>query len=146
MQTGDALLILLPSSAFTSTFFIDGSEGRSQFHKSFFTNLGITLSVKYGVNKPRPQDNGNYAFPSGHTPTFQSATFIHRRYGLPAYLTAAFVGWSRVEVKQHDWVDVFAGASLGVICSYYSTEKYKIIYVTPIITRDIYGVKSTTSW
>lgn len=148
---GDALLILLPSLTYGTTFLLDDPEGRTQFYRSFFTNVGATLALKYSINKPRPKDNGNDAFPSGHTSTvFQSATFLQKRYGwkygVPAYLTAGLVGWSRVEADQHDWVDVTAGAALGILCSYYFTERFEELQIAPIIENETYGLKVTMAW
>jgi len=150
-KSGDGLLILLPSLTYGTTFLFDDPVGRNQFYKSFFTNVGVTFALKYSINKPRPKDNGNYAFPSGHTSTvFQSATFLQKRYGwkygVPAYLTAGFVGWSRVEADQHDWMDVTAGAALGILCSYYFTERFEGFQIAPIVENETYGLKVTMSW
>lgn len=150
-KTGDALLLVFPSLTYGTTFLLDDPEGRTQFYRSFFTNIGVTLALKYSINKPRAKDNGNYAFPSGHTSTvFQSATFLQRRYGwkygVPAYLTAGLVGWSRVEADQHDWVDVTVGAALGILCSYYFTERFEGLQIAPIIENETYGLKVTMSW
>lgn len=148
---GDTLLVLIPSSAYAATFFKDDNEGRSQFYKSFFTNIGVTFALKYTINKPRPDDNGDYAFPSGHTSTsFQSATFIHRRYGweygIPAFIGAGFVGWSRIESKQHDWADVTAGAALGILCGYYFTQPFERIIISPLVENGSYGLNLSMSW
>ena len=150
-KMGDALLVLIPSSAYATTFFFNDKEGRYQFYKSFFTNLAATFTLKYTINKPRPEDNGDYSFPSGHTSTsFQSATFIHRRYGweygIPAYLASGFVAWSRIESEQHDWGDVTAGAALGILCGYYFTEPFENVFIAPIVGDDMYGLKVTMSW
>ncbi len=148
---GDALLVVIPSSVYATTFFLDDEEGRYQFYKSFFTNLGITFALKYTIDKPRPDDNGDYSFPSGHTSTtFQSATFINRRYGwkygIPAFIGAGFVGWSRIESKQHDWIDVTAGGALGILCGYYFTQPLEDVLISPMVKDGLYGVKITMSW
>jgi len=145
------LLLVLPSLTYGTTFLFDDPEGKTQFYQSFFTNIGVTLALKYSINKPRPKDNGNYAFPSGHTSTvFQSATFLHRRYGLqygiPAFLASGFVGWSRIESEQHDWADVTAGAALGILCGYYFTEPFENVSISPMVGDDMYGLKVTMSW
>lgn len=66
-KAGDNIQILQPLSAYVSTFALGDKEGRTQFYKSFFTNLGMTHALKYAINKPRPENNGDYSFPSGHT-------------------------------------------------------------------------------
>lgn len=61
------------------------------------------------------------AFPSLHTMrAFMYAvmfgSWIGSTAALAAFLAlAALVGWSRTRLKMHDWVDVAAGAAMGVV-------------------------------
>jgi hypothetical protein len=78
----------------------------------------VTLGLKYAVNAPRPNGSGR-SFPSGHTSAaFMGAEFIRKQYGpwwgAPAYLTAGWVGYTRVESGHHYWRDVAAGALVGI--------------------------------
>ena len=93
--------------------------------------LGGTFVVTHGlkriINKKRP-DGGNYSFTSGHTSAaFTAAAFIKIRYGykagIPAYLLASYVGWSRVNAKKHDYWDIIGGAipASGESMSFYKT-------------------------
>ena len=72
----------------------------------------------YSINTTRP--NGErQAFPSGRTAiSFSAAEFMRKRYGweygLPAYVLAGMVGYSRVRAHEHYFRDVFAGAVIGV--------------------------------
>jgi membrane-associated phospholipid phosphatase len=152
-QTGDVLQVLIPATAYASTFYMDDRDGRIQFYKSFFTNLGITHALKYTVAKQRPENHGSHSFPSGHTSAaFQGASFIHRRYGwkfgIPAYLGAAFVGWSRIEGEsdQHDIIDVIAGAGIGIASSFFFTEPYKGVRVKPIANNNFWGISFSKKW
>jgi len=152
-KAGDIFQILIPATAYATTFYLDDKEGRNQFYKSFFINLGITYGLKLSVNKPRPEGHGDYSFPSGHTSgAFQGATFIQRRYGwkygIPAYIGAAFVGWSRVEGEsdKHDATDVLAGASIGILSSYYFTTLYRKVTVTPFAGNGTYGLIISKKW
>ena len=81
-----------------------------------------TYSLKYGVDEQRPNGGGG-SFPSGHTSVaFAGAEFIRKRYGwsigVPAYLAAGFVGWSRVESHNHWTHDVLAGAAIGIFSNH----------------------------
>lgn len=150
---GDIFQVIIPASAFGATFFVDDEQGRGEFYKSFFTNLGVTYALKYAINKPRPENHGDYSFPSGHTSAaFQGATFIHLRYGwkysIPAYLGASFVGWSRVEGEsdKHDAVDVFAGATVGILSTYFFTTPYQNLAVVPIAANGVYGIGIVGKW
>ena len=102
-KAGDIIQITLPATAFTSQLFLD--------------------------NKERP-NGGDFSFPSGHTSAaFTGAAFIDYKYGLkyglPAYIFAAFVGWSRVYAKKHDYIDVLGGIIVGVGCVELFTSKTK---------------------
>ena len=35
-------------------------------------------------------------------------------YGVPAYMAATYVGWSRIDNDEHYWEDVIAGAVIAV--------------------------------
>ncbi len=150
-KVGNILQVLLPATAYTTTFVLDDPEGRTEFYKSFATNVAVTYSLKYAIDKPRPEGNGGHAFPSGHTSvSFQSAAFIHKRYGLkygiPAYIAASYVGWSRVDAKKHDVTDVAAGAAIGIISSYYFTKPYKGFTVTPSAGEHSVGITISKTW
>jgi membrane-associated phospholipid phosphatase len=151
--TGDILQVLIPATAYASTFYMNDSEGRMQFYKSFFTNLGITYTLKYTIDKQRPENHGYHSFPSGHTSAaFQGASFIQKRYGwkygLPAYLAATYVGWSRMEGEsdKHDAIDVIAGAGIGIASSFFFTEPYKGVQIKPIASKNFWGLSFSKKW
>lgn len=128
-QVGDILQLVIPATAYGMTFGFDDQEGRASFYKSFFTTLGVTYGLKITVNKKRP-NGGSWSFPSRHTSAaFSGASFMQRRYGLkygiPAYILASFVGWSRIESDHHYPEDVLAGAAIGIISTYYFTKPYR---------------------
>ena len=149
-KIADALLVLIPSATLGTELYYDNKEGQTQFYKSFASNAVITYGLKYGVNRTRP--NGEkYSFPSGHTSaTFQSASFIHKRYGfkyaLPAYLGASYVGYSRVHTNAHYKSDVLAGAVIGTLSSFYFTTNYKNFEIKPIALNSGYGIGIQTTW
>jgi len=63
---GDVLQILIPSIAYGTTLYLNDNEGETQMYKSFFTTVGITQALKYGINRKRP-NGGDHSFPSGYT-------------------------------------------------------------------------------
>ncbi len=150
-RAGDIIQVLIPAAAFATTLILDDKEGRPQFYKSFLVNLAVTHGLKFAVTARRPEGDGTDSFPSGHTSaSFQGATFIHKRYGLkygiPAYVGAAFVGWSRVDSKKHFTTDVLAGAAIGILSSYYFTTPYEEVTVTPVVENGFYGVHLSKKW
>tara|TARA_R110000765_G_scaffold175519_1_gene280389 strand:+ start:5378 stop:5938 length:561 start_codon:yes stop_codon:yes gene_type:complete len=128
--SGDVLLFAMPVTALTGSLIAGDYNGTWQFAKGFTLNQVVTIGLKYATNKSRPYNNGDRAFPSGHTSTtFQSAAFIQKRYGwsygLPAYILAGYTGYSRIEAQKHDGWDVLAGAVLGIGSAYIFTTPYQ---------------------
>ncbi len=128
--TGDVLLLAMPAAALTTTLILNDKQGTWQFTKSFLLNAAVTYGLKVTLNKPRPYHNGDNAFPSGHTSTtFQSASFIHKRYGfkysIPAYILAGFTGFSRINAQKHDGYDILAGAAVGIGSTLLFTTPYQ---------------------
>ena len=128
--SGDILLVIMPTTVICTTFIIGDKEGSTQFLKAFVLNEIITYGLKSIVNKERPDMSNNHSFPSAHTSTtFQSASFIQRRYGwkygLPAFVLSSYTGFTRLNAKKHDFIDVLAGAVIGVGSTYLFTSKYQ---------------------
>lgn len=150
-NAGDVVRTIIPALAYGTTFYLHDSDGRSQFYKAFFTNLGTTYALKALVDKTRPDQSDDDSFPSGHSSVaFQGAAFIQIRYGwkygIPAYLGAAFVAWSRVDSDNHYTTDVLAGAAIGIASSLIFTRPYKGFVVTPMATSGFYGIAISKQW
>ena len=100
-----------------------------------------TYSLKYSVDSERP-NGGGQSFPSGHTSiAFAGAEFIRKEYGwgwgVPSYLAASYVGWSRVETKNHWTSDVLAGAAIGILSNHDGldfTLPWGQLSITPSLT------------
>lgn len=128
-SAGDILQFVLPGAAAGLTLGYQDEQGAWEFGESAALTLGVTYGLKYSVNERRP-NGGSQSFPSGHTSiSFSAAEFMRKRYGweygLPAYALASFVGYSRVESRQHYAHDVIAGASIGIVSSYLFTKPYR---------------------
>lgn len=128
-DAGDILQFVLPATAASLTLANRDCTGALELTESVGATLGLTYALKYGVNERRP-NGGNQSFPSGHTSiSFSAAEFMRKRYGweygLPAYVAASFVAYSRVEAREHFPHDVLAGAGIGIISSYIFTKPYK---------------------
>ncbi len=147
---GRIILLLIPSIAYGATLYLSDKDGETQMYQSFFTTVGMTQALKYGINRQRP-NGGDHSFPSGHTSAaFQGASFIHARYGwkyaVPAYMGASFVGYSRVYADKHYTSDVLAGAVIGTLSSFYFTTSYKGLNISPTANNGQYGIQVDTTW
>ena len=108
-------------------------DGFWQFAQAMGANLTATWTLKYVIDKPRPEGRTDgHAFPSGHTSVaFQGASFLQRRYGwsygIPVYAIAGFVAYSRLEGinTRHDGWDIVAGIIVGVGSTYLFTTPYQ---------------------
>jgi membrane-associated phospholipid phosphatase len=141
---GDILLVAIPVAAAGMIFTYKDCEGAKQFAESLFTTVAATGVLKLAVHEERP-DGGDHSFPSAHASiSFSSASFIQMRYGwaygAPAYLAAAFVGYTRVETDQHYTHDVLAGAAIGILSSVIFTSPYRGVSVTPAVGHGFIGV------
>ena len=126
-KIGDGLEIILPVTAMGVSIGREDMVGFWQLSKAELATLLSTEALKTAVHSPRPNGKDNKGFPSGHTAiTFTVSQYLYERYGyeygLPAYMLSSFVGYSRVHSQEHRWVDVIAGAGLGVISAAYFTE------------------------
>jgi membrane-associated phospholipid phosphatase len=137
--SGDILLVTVPLSTYGYIHYINDKEGKVEFYKSLASTIVLTYGLKKIINKKRPDGSDSDSFPSAHTSlTFQSSAFIDRRYGfkyaiLP-YILSSYVGYTRVDSKKHYTIDVFAGAIIGIACSYFFTNKN--IYISTDLSKN----------
>jgi membrane-associated phospholipid phosphatase len=99
------------------------TEGLLQLGISTLVTVGIVHGLKFVVDRERPEGTDKGSFPSGHTAAaFSGASYLHYRYGwqygVPAYLAASVVGYSRVEADKHFVSDVVAGAAIANLMAF----------------------------
>ena len=148
---GDGLAVIIPAAAYGSTLYLGDDAGETAFYKSIATSTAATFALKFTVRRERPDGSNDRSFPSAHTMyAFEGATFVHMRYGLeyawPAYIGAAFVGYSRIEADKHYLGDVLAGAAIGSLSAWFFTDRYSDLTVEPIASRGIYGATVAYRW
>lgn len=149
-SAGDVLTILLPATGAGLTLGLRDGKGAVQFGESAALMLGVTYGLKYAVDEKRP-NGGSYSFPSAHTSiSFSSAEFMRKRYGweygVPAYLAATFVAYSRVESREHYTHDVIAAAVIGIVSSYVFTTPFIGLQIQPDIDGRFWGVRLSGNW
>jgi membrane-associated phospholipid phosphatase len=149
-KAGDVLQVVLPVTAAGMTLIYKDGKGALQFAESEALTIGVTAGLKYSIHETGPNGDSN-SFPSAHTSiSFSAAEFIRKRYGweygIPAYVAATFVGWSRVESREHYTRDVVAGAAIGIGSSYPFTEPYKGWKIQPEFGGRYYGIRLSCTW
>jgi len=148
---GDVGQIVLPASAVLTTLVLKDGEGFKEFAKAFLVNVATTQGLKAVIHERRPTGTADDSFPSGHTSSaFGGAGFMQMRYGwtvgIPAYLAAGFVGYTRLETKSHHFHDVLAGAAIGIGSNLIFVTPYKNVTVTPITGGGSIGIQASASW
>ena len=141
---GEVFTFLLPATAAGLTVVSGDTEGMFQLGKSAALALGVSYGLKYTVDEKRPNGE-DHSFPSNHASiAFASAEFLRKRYGwefgIPAYLAATFVAYSRVESEQHYAHDVIAGAAIGIVSSYLFTQPFDGWHVSLDYDHEYYGI------
>ena len=126
---GDVFQIVIPVSALVTAVAKEDYDGCWQLTKSFAAAMAANGLLKLVVHRKRPTGNGKHSFPSGHTTSaFAGAAYLGQRYGLPygvpAYVAASAVGYSRIHAKSHRWDEVIVGAALGIGANLYFTTSY----------------------
>lgn len=148
-QSTDILMFVTPVAGFAGSLITGDYRGTKQIVLAGATNLAVCYALKYAVKKERPDHSDHHSFPSNHTSvSFQGAAFIQRRYGwkwgAPAYLLSAYIGWGRTYCKQHDWWDVLGGAAIGAASSYLFTrpfaKKQYLTFSPALINRQYAGL------
>jgi membrane-associated phospholipid phosphatase len=149
-KVGDALMIALPVVAAGLTIGLKDGQGAFQLGESAALTVGVTYGLKFAVDEKRPNGD-DQSFPSLHASiSFMSAEFMRKRYGweygIPAYLVATFVAYSRVEADEHYTHDVIAGAAVGIGSSFLFTKPYKGWHVQPDVDHAYHGIRFSHSW
>ncbi|NOC94559.1 phosphatase PAP2 family protein [Ruegeria sp. HKCCD6604] len=146
-DVGDVLQLAIPLAALGITYTKDDKEGRQQLAKGVGTTFLTVQSLKFLVEKWRPNYSADNSFPSGHTAAaFSGAAFLQTRYGssygVPAYLLASFVGYTRVRAEKHFSDDVLAGASIAMLSNWlYATPLENGVRVLPTVSQDAVGLQ-----
>lgn len=152
----DVLTAVVPLGALGLTWLKDDSEGRTQWMWSTGTSLVLNTALRVAFNETSwgERPNGHpYGFPSGHTSFIASgAAFVSERYGwrygVPAYLATAYVGWVRVDTDHHRWRDIVAATALSWAVSRYLVTPFEdeTVSITPLVGPDLIGLQYEQRW
>lgn len=134
--SGDIIQVALPVIAIAANLdFGEDATSFSQYSKAFAASLLLTYYGKILIDKERPNGaTDGLSFPSGHTSSaFAGATLMTYKYGwkigIPAYVLASFVGYTRIAAKRHDIYDVIGGAIIGSLSSYLFMKSSKDVEI-----------------
>jgi membrane-associated phospholipid phosphatase len=128
-QVGKALAIAEPVFAGGVSIYRNDWNGLAQMGVTTGATVGTAFALKYIVHEQRPDHSDNKSFPSDTAAlAFAPANYLWDRYGwewgVPAYLVAGFVGYSRVQADKHHWWDVAASAGIALGYTKLFTTRY----------------------
>jgi membrane-associated phospholipid phosphatase len=144
-QSAYPVAIVLPLGLFTAGMVSHRSDMAikgAEIGTGIIAGMALTTVLKYTVQRPRPYEQypdivpyhreDSPSFPSGHTTAaFATATGLTLAYprwyvAVPAYLWAAGVGYSRLQLGVHYPSDVLCGALIGTgtaVASHYVSKR-----------------------
>ena len=150
-----------------SPYVVDGLAGLTfvsgyLLHKPQLANTGevlaeslvftesLALGLKLAVGRNRP-NGGHYSFPSAHAARFFAvATVLETLHGpavgIPSYLLAGLVSFSRVDSHAHNLSDVVFGSALGASIGWAAARFHKHTgdyFITPLVGQNQTGVMVT---
>ncbi len=127
---GTAVAIALPLTAAGITLYKKDWTGTAQLFVDTGLTVGTAFALKKIVREQRPDKSDFKSFPSDTSAlAFAPAQFLWDRYGweygLPAYVAAGFVAYSRVDAQKHHPWDVAASAVISFAYSKLITTEYR---------------------
>lgn len=128
-ELGDDIYKVIPGTAYATSLLAKDYRGFVLMAVHNGISSGVMSNLKSAIGQRRPGDQDDTSYPSGHTNTaFLGAAFIQQRYGsrwgIPAYISAAIVGWSRIYGNKHYMNDVISGASIAMISAWAIVPPY----------------------
>ncbi len=111
----------------------DGRAALSDHASALVTALAISELLKNVVHSERPNHKDDRSFPSGHTATAFAGAAVAAHYhpdqSALFYGLAAAIAWSRVDMREHRFRDVLAGALIGLAAGQSATGERSYIPV-----------------
>jgi len=118
---------------------------------------GLTTLALKGVARTEVPNGEEFGWPSGHTSSsFCFATVMQEAYGswvgVPLFALAGFVGYERIDARNHDFSDVVSGALIGLAIGHAVSQNHEarifgmevLPYTDP--ERGAVGVMLTRQW
>jgi hypothetical protein len=93
----------------------------------------LTVGLKAAVRSDSPNGDA-WGWPSGHTSsTFTLATVLAEEYGpwvgVPLFGFASYVGYERIDARNHDFSDVISGALIGMAVGHAVANRHQTLHV-----------------
>lgn len=150
-KSGDAGQYAVPLAAALISLAHRDYEGMKFYAGSFSATMGAAYAIKPLINAKRPI-SGRMSFPSGHTAAAMgAAAYMQMRYGMaygiPCYVLASYVGFSRVYAQKHWFRDVLGATAIAMAANAFFTKPFSENYqLIPQLERDRAGICVRWEW
>lgn len=152
-SVGGFLATAMPVATLGTELYRGDREGAWQYALTFTTASVSTEVLKHVIHSERPDGSDNQSFPSGHaTRAFSAAAYVRERHGLevaaPLYVTALYVGYTRVNADRHRWADIAGAALVAEVAAAWLVERAPAAQVTisPAFDRRFIGARFFARW
>lgn len=124
--SGEAVAIALPVIAGGISLFRSDWDGLAD---DIVVTGATTFALNHLVRERRPDGSDYQSFPSDQAGiAFAPVFFLWHRYGweygVPVLAAATFVGFARIDARQHHWYDVATSAAIGFTYDQFVTRRY----------------------
>ncbi|WP_170854473.1 phosphatase PAP2 family protein [Azotobacter beijerinckii] len=152
-SVGSFLATAMPLATLGTELYRGDREGAWQYALTFTTASVSTEVLKHVIHSERPDGSDNQSFPSGHaTRAFSAAAYVRERHGLeaaaPLYVTALYVGYTRVNADRHRWADIAGAVLVAEVAAAWLVERAPAAQVTisPEFDRRFVGARFFARW
>jgi hypothetical protein len=134
---GGSLLPLLTDGA-------DGGQHTLRIIDAVGTSAALCYGLKEVIRSPRPDNERELdSFPSCHATTAFALARVqshyHPDYAILWYSGAALIGYSRLDLNRHRFIDVLIGAGLGYLVGEIELGQKRGLLLFPLIRQDAQG-------
>jgi membrane-associated phospholipid phosphatase len=134
---GGSLLPLLTDGA-------DGGQHTLRVVDAVATSAALCYGLKEVIRSPRPDNEKELdSFPSCHATTAFAVARVqshyHPDYAILWYSGAALIGYSRLDLNRHRFIDVLVGAGLGYLVGEIELGQKHGLLLFPLIRQDAQG-------
>lgn len=152
-SVGSFLATAMPVATLGTELYRGDREGAWQYALTFTTATVSTEVLKHMIHSERPDGSDNQSFPSGHaTRAFSAAAYVRERHGLeaaaPLYLTALYVGYTRVNADRHRWTDIAGAAFVAEAAAAWLVKRAHTsqVVVSPAFDQRFIGAIFSARW
>lgn len=127
---GNIVTIALPVTAIGITLLHDDWRGLGEFAVSTTLTVGSAYVIRQIVRQRRPDHSDFHSLtPPDVALVDSSADYLWSRYGwrygIPAYLASAVVGYALTDQKKNHWYDTLASGALAFGFNYAIVDRYR---------------------